>query len=188
MSTRSLRAVHRSLSGVLWMLLPVAVVVGLFWFGRVHTPDYETSIFGNRGEDARLLKSQLGTALLGLALIQLLLALWIYGRLPTRRAAPRAVGTTHRLVGLAAFLLSLPIARHCIVAYGVQLTPTRVALHALVGCFLYGAFVAKVIVVRHRRWPGWALPLAGGTLVTAIAVIWYAAPLWYLNGYQAPGL
>ncbi|MEU1465037.1 MULTISPECIES: DUF6529 family protein [unclassified Streptomyces] len=22
--------------------------------------------------------------------------------------------------------------------------------------FLYGAFVAKVVVVRHRRWPGWA--------------------------------
>ncbi|MFJ2189182.1 DUF6529 family protein [Kitasatospora sp. NPDC087861] len=179
---------HRRLHDVLWLLLPVAVMAGLYWYGRVHTPDYETSLFGNRGTDAMLLKAQLGSALLGLALIQLLLALWMYGRLPVLRAAPHGVRTTHRLIGLTAFLLSLPIARHCITAYGVQLTDTRVALHALAGCFLYGAFVAKVIVVRHRRWPGWALPLAGGTLVTAIALIWYVAPFWYLNGSQAPGL
>ncbi|MFJ2779514.1 MULTISPECIES: DUF6529 family protein [unclassified Kitasatospora] len=179
---------HRRLHDILWLLLPVAVMVGLYWYGRVHTPDYETSLFGNRGDDARLLKAQLGSALLGLALIQLLLALWIYGRLPALRTAPHKVRTTHRLVGLTAFLLSLPIARHCITAYGVQLTDPRVALHSLTGCFLYGAFVAKVIVVRHRRWPGWALPLAGGTLVTAIALIWYAAPFWYLNDFQAPGL
>ncbi|MER6123252.1 DUF6529 family protein [Streptomyces sp. NPDC001795] len=179
---------HRRLYGVLWILLPVAVVVGLYWYGRVHTPNYETSLFGQRGNDARLLKAQLGSALLGLALIQLFLALWMYRRLPALRAAPHGVHTTHRLIGLTAFLLSLPIARHCITAYGVQLTDPRLALHSLTGCFLYGAFVAKVIVVRHRRWPGWALPLAGGTLVTAIALIWYAAAFWYLNGFQAPGL
>ncbi|MFB7668678.1 DUF6529 family protein [Kitasatospora sp. NPDC056138] len=179
---------HQRLHDVLWLLLPVAVVVGLFWYGRAHTPNYGTSLFGNRGNDARLLKAQLGSALLGLALVQLLLALWMYGRLPALRAAPHRVHTVHRLIGLAAFLLSLPIARHCITAYGVQLTDTRVALHSLAGCFLYGAFVAKVIVVRHRRWPGWALPLAGGTLVTLIALIWYVAPFWYLNGFQAPGL
>ncbi|GAB2743152.1 DUF6529 family protein [Kitasatospora kifunensis] len=179
---------HRRLHDVLWLLLPVAVMVGLYWYGRVHTPNYETSLFGNRGNDAMLLKAQLGSALLGLALIQLILALWIYGRLPVLGAAPHGVHTTHRVIGLTAFLLSLPIARHCIIAYGVQLTDTRVALHAVTGCFLYGAFAAKVIVVRHRRWPGWALPLAGGTLVTAIALIWYVAPFWYLNGSQAPGL
>ncbi|MEU9621224.1 MULTISPECIES: DUF6529 family protein [unclassified Streptomyces] len=179
---------HRRLYGVLWMLLPVAVTVGLYWYGRVHTPVYENSLFGQRGDDARLLKAQLGSALLGLALIQLLLALWMYGRLPALRTAPHRVNTTHRLIGLTAFLLSLPIAQHCITTYGVQLTDTRLALHSLTGCFLYGAFVAKVIVVRHRHWPSWALPLAGGTLVTAIALIWYAAAFWYLNGFQAPGL
>ncbi|MFI1290525.1 DUF6529 family protein [Streptomyces sp. NPDC020792] len=182
------RANHRRLYGVLWMLLPVAVTVGLYWYGRVHTPAYESSLFGQRGNDARLLKAQLGSALLGLALIQLLLALWMYGRLPALRAAPHRVHTTHRLIGLTAFLLSLPIAQHCITAYGVQLTDTRLALHSLTGCFFYGAFVAKVIVVRHRRWPSWALPLAGGILVTAIALVWYAAAFWYLNGFQAPGL
>ncbi|MGI5440109.1 DUF6529 family protein [Streptomyces shenzhenensis] len=179
---------HRRLYDVLWLLLPVAVTAGLYWFGRTHTPDYTSSLFGQRGNDARRLKAQLGSALLCLALIQLILALWMYGLLPAVRAASHRVHTTHRLIGLTAFLLSLPIAWHCISAYGVQLTDARVALHSLTGCFLYGAFVAKVVVVRHRRWPSWALPLAGGTLVTAIALLWYAAAFWYLNDFQAPGL
>ncbi|MFD9125659.1 DUF6529 family protein [Kitasatospora sp. NPDC059571] len=173
--------------GALWALLPLAVTGGLLWFGRAHTPDYTSSLFGNQGDDANQLKARLGTALLGLALIQLLLALWMYGRLPGLPAAPRRVGRVHRFIGLLAFLLSLPIAEHCITAYGVQLTDTRVALHSLAGCFLYGAFAAKVIVVRHRRLPGWAVPLAGGALVVAIALLWYTAAFWYLNGYQAPG-
>ncbi|MFJ8197112.1 DUF6529 family protein [Streptomyces sp. NPDC096152] len=50
------------------------------------------------------------------------------------------------------------------------------------------ALVANVVVVRHRRSPGWALPLAGGALVTVIALAWYSAAFWYLNGYWAPGL
>ncbi|MGW1404189.1 DUF6529 family protein [Streptomyces sp. NPDC002405] len=34
--------------------------------------------------------------------------------------------------------------------------------------------------------PGWALPAAGGALVTAIAVMWYTAALWFFAG-SAPG-
>ncbi|GAA2746487.1 MULTISPECIES: DUF6529 family protein [Kitasatospora] len=174
---------------LLWALLPVAVTLGLYWFGRAHTPDYTSSIFGQEGDDANRLKAQLGTALFGLALVQVVLALWIYGRLPgAPRPAPGPVPKVHRLVGLLAFLVSLPIAEHCLVTYGVQLTSPRVALHSITGCVLYGAFVAKVIVVRHRRLPGWALPLAGGVLVCAIGLMWYSGALWYLNGYQVPGL
>ncbi|MCU7826528.1 DUF6529 family protein [Kitasatospora sp. DSM 101779] len=179
---------RRPWQALLW-LAPVAVSLGLYWYGRAHTPDYTSSFFGQQGDDATRLKAQLGSVLFGLALVQLLLALWMYRRLPgAPRPAPRPVPTVHRLVGLAAFLLSLPIAQHCLVTYGVQLSDSRVALHSITGCVLYGAFVAKVIVVRNRRLPGWALPLAGGVLVCAIGVLWYTAALWYLNGYGAPGL
>jgi uncharacterized protein DUF6529 len=54
------------------------------------------------------------------------------------------------------------------------------------GCFLYGAFAAKVLLVHSRRLPGWALPVAGGALVTAVVVLWYSAALWYFNGFQLP--
>lgn len=163
------------------VLLPAAVFVALYWYGRVHTPDYLSSLFGRRGNEANDLKASLGTALFGLALVQLLLALWMYGRVPGAGAARRPVPTVHRVVGLLAFLLSLPIAYHCITAYGVQLTNTRVAVHSVTGCVLYGAFVAKVVVVRSRRLPGWTLPVAGGLLVAAITTLWYSAALWYLR-------
>ncbi|MGW7410633.1 DUF6529 family protein [Streptomyces sp. NPDC054833] len=182
--SRSMRPLILTLSA----LLPIAVTAALYAYGQKHTPDYTSSLFGRRGNNANELKAQLGSALLGIALAQLLLALWMYRRLPGAGAAPRPVHTVHRIGGLVAFLLSLPIAYHCITAYGVQLTNTRSALHSVTGCVLYGAFVAKVLVVRSRRLPGWALPAAGGVLVTTIAVLWYSAALWFLNGYAVPGL
>ncbi|MFD4975487.1 DUF6529 family protein [Streptomyces sp. NPDC058424] len=111
---------------------------GLNWYGRVHTPEYRRSLFGVHGHAVILLKAQLGSALLGLALIQLLLALWMYGRLPSLRAAPHPVPIVHRLIGMVAFLFSVPIAQQCIIAYDVSLTRTREALHSLAGCFLTG--------------------------------------------------
>ena len=80
----------------------------------------------------------------------------------------------------------MPIAVHCLLAYGVQLNSARVAVHSLAGCFFYGAFTAKVLLVQSRRLPGWALPAAGGALAILVAVLWYTSALWYYNGYQLP--
>ncbi|MFD0327561.1 DUF6529 family protein [Streptacidiphilus monticola] len=84
------------------------------------------------------------------------------------------------------FAATVPVAVHCVMAYGVQLGSARVAVHSVAGCFFYGAFVAKVVLVRSRRLPGWALPLAGGLLLTSVAVLWYSAALWYFDNYQLP--
>ncbi|MFE5186554.1 DUF6529 family protein [Streptomyces sp. NPDC056628] len=170
------------------LLIPVAVGLGVWFVGRGLTPDPESSLFGARYDDAMELKARLGTALLGLALVQLLLAARMYGLLPGSRPAPRAVSTVHRVTGLLAFLLSVPIAYQCLSAYGVELTSPRVAIHSITGCVLYGAFAAKVVVVRSHRFPGWTLPLVGGLLFCAIALLWYTAALWQLNGFRAPGL
>jgi hypothetical protein len=71
-------------------------------------------------------------------------------------------------------------------AYGVQTFDARVAVHSVAGCFLYGAFAAKIIVVRSMRLSRWALPLAGGTVITVVAVLWYTAALWHFNGSSLP--
>ena len=170
--------------------LGLAVAAGLYAFGTRHAPDYSgTSLFGQTGINTLSLKSWLATGLLGFAATQFALALWIYGRLPAIGPARPPVGTVHRGIGAAALLLSLPIAYHCAFAYGVQTkVDTRVAVHSLAGCFLYGAIVAKLVTVRLPRLPGWALPLAGGTLVALIAVLWYTSALWYFNGYRLPSL
>jgi Family of unknown function (DUF6529) len=84
------------------------------------------------------------------------------------------------------FALTVPIAVHCLIAYGVQLTSPRVAVHSVAGCFFYGAFTAKVLLVQSRRLPGWAPPAAGGTLAVIVGVLWYTSALWYYHGYQLP--
>jgi Family of unknown function (DUF6529) len=174
-----------------WLALPLivaaAIAAGLYVFGTQHTPDYSTSLFGKTAADTLPLKSWLGTALLGVAGVQLLLALWMYGRVPLPSA--RRVAPVHRLVGVTALALSLPIAYHCAFAYGVQTNvDTRVAVHSIAGCFLYGAFAAKVLIVRSKRLPGWTLPVAGGLLVVLVAVLWYTSALWYFNNYSLPSL
>jgi len=72
-------------------------------------------------------------------------------------------------------------------AYGFQTYTARVTVHSLAGCFLYGAFLAKVLLVRSRKaTPRWILPVAGGLLVTLIGVLWYTSALWYYNGSKLP--
>ena len=177
-----------------WLALPLAVgaalAAGLYAFGTEHVPDYSgTALFGRTATDTLSLKSWLATGLLALAAVQLVLALWIYGKLP--RLGPRRGGmrTAHRVVGVAALLVTLPIAYHCAFAYGVQTSyGTRVAVHSLAGCFFYGAFAAKVTIVRSRRFPGWTLPVAGGTLLVLVAVLWYTSALWYFHDSSLPSL
>src|SRR5436190_7875950 len=174
-----------------WVILPLLaaalVTAGLYAFGTRHVPDYSISLFGKTGAGTLALKSWLATGLLTLAGVQLVLALWIYGRLPGVWAASAGVSTGHRVVGACALLLTLPLAYHCAFAYGVQTkVDARVAVHSLAGCFFYGAFAAKVTIVRSRRLPAWTLPLAGGVLVSVVMVLWYTSALWYFNGYRLP--
>ena len=124
--------------------------------------------------------------MLALAAFQLYSALWIYGRMP--RHKPGWLARAHRASGCAAIALSLPIAYHCLFAYGFRDFDPRTMLHSIAGCFFYGAVAAKLIIVRSRRLPGWALPVAGGTLITLVVVLWYSAALWYFNNFDSPGL
>jgi hypothetical protein len=166
--------------------LAAAVAIGLYVFGKNHTPDYSISLFGKTGTDTLALKSVLASVVLGLAVFQITSAPWFMGKLQFLPRAPARLGTVHRAAGIAAFLVTLPIAYHCAFAYGVQTFDTRVAVHSIAGCFFYGAFVAKVTVVRSKRLPGWSLPLAGGTLFLAVALLWYTSALWKFNGFSLP--
>ena len=168
------------------LLLAAAVTAALAIVGRVHQPNYSATIFGQSALGALALKSWLATVTLGLAGVQVLLALWLYRKLPFAPAPARWVGVAHRLTGVVLIGVTIPVAVHCLNAYGVQLSSLRLAVHSLAGCFLYGAFAAKVLLVHSKRLPGWALPVAGGTLVTAVIVLWYTAALWYFNGFRLP--
>ncbi len=167
-------------------LLATGVAVAIYVTGRLNQPDYSFTLFGQA--NPYRVKSLLATVALGLAVVQVLLALWIYRRLPLAGRPPRPVPTVHRVVGFILFAVTVPVAVHCLIAYGVQLTSVRVAVHSVAGCFFYGAFVAKVLLVQTRRLPRWALPVAGGTLAVVIGVLWWSSALWYYDGFQLPHL
>lgn len=178
--------VRQRRSVIVIVMAGALVAAALAAFGLEHTPNYSIGFFGSSGIGTLRLKAEIATGLLGLALFQLFLALWLLGRLPGIPAAGRPVGRLHRAAGMVLFLGTLPVAVHCMFAYGVKMYSARATVHSLAGCFFYGAFVAKILTVRSRMLPGWALPIAGGLLVAAIGVLWYTSALWFLNGYHLP--
>ena len=117
-----------------------------------------------------------------LALLQITTAARIYGRVAT--VLPFGTGTAaviHRWSGRLAVLFTLPVVFHCVTILGFQTTDGRVLIHSVVGSFLYGILVAKLLVVHDRRFPGWVLPVAGGTLFAALATLLLTSSLWYFT-------
>ena len=126
-------------------------------------------------------KAWLASAALVLALVQVTTAARIYGRLSFLPERSPAITRVHRWSGRVAFLLTLPVFFHCVTILGFQTPDTRVAVHSLVGTFFYGAFAAKVLIVRDRSLPGWALPTAGVTLASLLGLLWLTSSLWYFT-------
>ncbi|GEM_PF-423681 len=156
--------------------------VGLGVFGFAHDPDIAnvpTLGFGN----VIRMKVWLALVVGVLALCQLVSALWMYGKLG--RPAPPWLGTVHRVTGLAALLVSLPVAFACLYGIGFYTGDLRVILHSAAGCLLYGAFVVKVAGL-HTRGPGWLVPVAGGTVFTLLVLIVLTSAGWYLSSKGLP--
>ncbi|HYF45045.1 MAG TPA: DUF6529 family protein [Acidimicrobiales bacterium] len=162
----------------------VAVAVGAY--AQVHDPTgeapYQLFFSGTLN-----LKVWFATGAVLLALVQLLTALRLYGRLAWPAEQPAWWAELHRLSGTLAFALSLPVAYHCLWALGFQSGDTRVLAHSLLGCAFYGAFATKVLVVRTKGLPGWALPVAGGLVLTVLVAVWLTSSLWFFTTVDFPG-
>ena len=122
------------------------------------------------------LKAGFATGAAVLACFQVFTAAWIFRKLPWRK--PAWVNPVHRWSGRLAFAFTLPVAYHCIFKLGFRSPNNRVLAHSLLGCAVYGAFAAKVTVVRLHRFPRPVLPLAGGLLFAALIAVWYTSALW----------
>jgi len=59
----------------------------------------------------------------------------------------------HRWSGRTAILLTIPVAYHCIFLLGFGTYDTRVYIHSLLGSVIYGALIAKVILVHSGGFP-----------------------------------
>lgn len=159
----------------------VSVALGVY--GRVHDPTGHAIVTFGFGSLSAM-KVYLSVIVGVLALVQLITALWMYGKLGL--AVPSGLGIVHRLSGAAAILVSLPVAYHCLWSLGFETTNTRVAVHSVAGCVVYGAFVAKLVGLHARRAPGWLIPLAAGfVLAGLVAVIWTGTG-WYVDTFGWP--
>jgi hypothetical protein len=158
----------------------VAVAAGVY--GRLHTPTGQ-GIFTFGFRAVLPMKAWFATVAAALAIVQLLSA----ARMTRSAACPPTLIALHRWSGTAAFLFTLPVAYHCLWALGFDDTTMRTLVHSLAGCLFFGAFTTKMLVLRSDRVPGWSLPLIGGALLAALAVLWLTSSLWFFTTVGFPG-
>jgi len=164
-----------------------AVAVALGVYAQAHDPTGETpyKLFFTTTLN---LKVWFATVALFFGLVQLFTALRLYGKVGIPATLPPWFGDLHRLSGTLAFAFSLPVAYHCLWALGFHSEDTRVLAHSLLGCAFYGAFATKVLVVRAKGLPGWALPVAGGLAFTVLVGLWLTSSLWFFTTVDFPGV
>jgi hypothetical protein len=173
----SRRANPARLAVPLVVLALIALTVGLLARQTVREP-YTTPFFHPFFTDTLQMKAWLVTAAVVLACGQLLTAARVYGRIscpPTGRFYHNA----HRWSGRATILLTLPVAYHCVFLLGFVTHSPRVLIHSLLGSALYGAVVAKVLIVRSTRFAPWVLPVAGSLLFSILLALWLTSALWF---------
>jgi Family of unknown function (DUF6529) len=163
--------------------LGAAVAVGLGVFGKLHEPQFfSVSVAGFSSGTA--VKSWLATVAVVLALFQLASAFAMYRLIPGGKA-PSWIGAAHVWSGRLAVLVSVPVAVHCLYALGFQSYDNRVLFHSLFGCFFYGAFVTKMVLLTRKGLRGWVIPVAGGLVFFGLVYIRLTSALWF---FQTTGI
>ncbi len=152
-----------------------AVAIGLGVYGRVHTPTGQAINLAGF-VNGLAAKSVLATLAMLLAVVQTVTALGMFGRIPLTGSW---VGPVHRWSGRVAVAVTVPVAVHCLYALGFQTFDARVISHSIFGCFFYGAFVCKMLILTRDDSPKWALPLLGGLVLSGLTALWMTAALWY---------
>jgi hypothetical protein len=170
-----------ALAGVL--LAGSAVAVGLGVYGREHDLGSKPLFFGLT--DLLKAKAWFATAALVFVLLQVVSALWMWGRLPGVRTVPGWVAPIHRWSGAVAFVLLIPVALNCLWSLGFVTTTTRALVHSVAGCVFYGAYTAKMLGLRLRSSPGWLLPALGGLVFAAFITLWLTSALWFFRNFGA---
>jgi hypothetical protein len=133
-----------------------------------------------------VMKTWLTTAALAFVVVQVISALAMWGRLPGVSGSPAWASPVHRWSGVIAFVLTLPVAFQCIWSLGFSDTSTRTLIHSVAGLIFYGVFAAKMLSLRLRGLPGWALPVLGGLLAALLTVVWFSSALWYFTQSGVP--
>jgi hypothetical protein len=159
------------------LTIGAAVFVTLGLYGRLHVPTgIPVDIPGFSGP--LTLKVWLATGAFLLALFQLFSASVIY-REARVTPAPVWIRAAHRWSGRIAFVLTIPVAVHCLYALGFQILDVRVVIHSMLGCVFFGVFTAKMLLLTRPGITGWALPVLGGLVFAGVVALWVTSSLWF---------
>lgn len=165
-------------AGLVAVAVGACVAVGLGVFARVHDPQFfSVNIAGFSSGTS--VKAWTGTLAVVLAVVQFGTAFAMYGLLGGK--APAWMSTAHRWCGRLAVLASVPVAVHCLYALGFQATDTRVLLHSLFGCFFYGAFATKMLLLTGKGLRPWVIPIVGGLVFFGLVFVWLTSSLWFFQ-------
>jgi hypothetical protein len=167
------------------LLAGALVAIALGVYGKVHTAA-QRPLFDLGFSSMLPMKAWLTTAAAALLVVQLTTALWMWRRLPGAGAPPSWAGGLHRWSGTTAFVLTLPVAFHCLWSLGFVTTSARTAVHGFFGCVFYGAYATKMLCLRLRGIPSWSLPVVGGTVLGSLALLWLTAALWFFTRSGIP--
>lgn len=179
----SAAAGRKAVAGLLLAGAAVAVSTGVY--ARAHDPAGRP-LFTLGFSGVLPMKAWLTSGAMLLLVVQAVTALWMWGRLPAVGSAPAGVAVLHRWSGSAAFVLTLPVAFHCVWSLGFGTGSTRVLVHGLAGCLFYGAYATKMLGLRVRGLPGRMVPVTGGVLLTSVVLVWLTSAVWFFTRSGLP--
>ncbi len=169
----------------------VALMLGVY--GRLHDPS-GARIFSLIFTSTLTMKVWLATGAVTLAVLQLLTAARFFELIRWPRGRSPLAVRVHRASGTMAFVLTLPVAYHCLWSLGFSDLTARRFAHSLAGCTFYGAFATKMLLLRTERpwpligtgpapayWPVWVFMVSGGLVFSALTVAWYSSALWFFT-------
>jgi hypothetical protein len=167
------------------VLVGMLVAVSIGSYAAVHRPALRPLfLIGFSG--MLQMKTWLASVAVLFVVVQLLTALWMWGRLPGTHSAPAAVTVVHRWSGTIAFVVSLPVALHCVWSLGFATASPRVLWHSTLGCAFYGAYATKMVGLRLRGAPPWLVPVLGGLTLALFVLVWLTSALWFFSRSGVP--
>lgn len=187
MTSTQARPVERAPRWGLAIAVGVGITVAavLAAYARVHPGD--RGVITTFGFSTLLaMKSWLTTAAMVFVVVQVVSAMAMWGRLPGVAGSPAWASPVHRWSGVIAFVLTLPVAFQCIWSIGWADDSARTLAHCVAGLLFYGVFAAKMLALRLKGLPGWAIPVLGGTLAALLTIVWFSSAFWFFTQSGMP--
>ena len=124
---------------------------------RAAAPHRDRVVRGGGRHRPRLgtVKAWLATVAVLFAVVQVASSLVMYaGRFP---GSPRRRGrhAAPRWSGRIAFIVTVPVAVHCLYALGFETFNLRVIVHSIAYCLFFGTFTVKMLALTRKGLPNW---------------------------------